>query len=102
MKASSPRDRALSVLARQLAGRDIAKTQVEGLADFVLNGGVRPLKLYPCSHGICIDYGFRKWDDLNVKDLVSIQPGIVRNVDILIDGIIDPDAIRVTIGQEMV
>lgn len=92
---------ALSYLSRRLVDKKLDKAQFERLADAVLNENSRVIAIDPCIYGICIDHYFPKFDDIRIKDIIALSPGKVRNIDILIDGIINPDIIRVRVGQEV-
>ncbi len=92
---------ALSYLARMLVDKQFGKQQLEALADVVLSDKARVVHVGPCTHGICVDHVFPKFDEIRIKDIIALSPGKVRSIDILIDGIVNPDAVRIRVGQEL-
>ena len=55
-----------------------------------------------CSFGICLDYiidGDRPWD--HIRDVVSINDAILKDVRVFPFGIINPDILHVQVQQEI-
>ena len=96
------RKEVLSLLSRRLADRKISEADVSRLADTML-GKLRPVRFDPCIYGICLEYDVKIKDltKFDLSEIIRVSPGNIRNIDIMIDGIVNPEALRVRVGQEL-
>lgn len=100
--ADTDRKAALSVVASRLASHKLSDAQVSKLADAMFTK-LRPVRMDPCIYGICLEYDLKISDlsKLDLSKIIEVTPGRIRGIDIMIDGIINPEALRVRVGQEL-
>lgn len=81
-------------MSKRLANFKLSDSAIARLADRVVIEGLDIKKFGPCIYGICVDYFTPKHVDLG--KLTSLAD--VRNVNVFIYGIVNPDLFHVQVG----
>lgn len=89
-------------ISHRLADRSISEEGVAALADMVFSSDLAVVHYDVCKYGTCWEFkvpgGLAQ---LDLARILKIVPGRVRGVDIMIDGIVNPEALRVRVAQEI-
>ena len=89
-------------ITHRLADRSISEEGVAALSKMVFSSELEVLHYDVCKYGTCWEFKYPgTLADLNLGKILERVPGRVRGVDILIDGIVNPDALRVRVAQEI-
>ncbi len=96
------RDQMLEVVADRLARKRVDGDAVTAMSKVIFNDEFPVIDFDVCKYGTCWDFEFKgPLVKFELQRLLEMVPGRVRNVDIMIDGITDPERLRVRVGQEL-
>ncbi|MEY1554706.1 hypothetical protein AB3Y40_03640 [Yoonia sp. R2331] len=95
-------EQTLELMANRVASNKISRDSLGTISKAIFNDEFPVIGFDVCKYGTCWDFEFKgplvKFD---LQRLMELVPGRVRNVDIMIDGITDPERLRVRVGQEL-
>ena len=86
-------------LSARLAGGRFDDATVEKLGAAVIDARIPVLHFDICKYGICIDYWWKgRLKEFDLREVLEIAPVDGYHVEVMEDGILNPEALRVRVG----
>jgi len=92
----------LKSISESLASKALSEEQLSTLAKKVGGSKYPVVGVDVCTYGICLDFAVDDHaENLNLKDILDVGIGPVKNIEIFPEGIILPDRLNVRLVQKM-
>jgi hypothetical protein len=93
-------DAVREALARAVATRDVSDSVIQTTAERLAEQNFPIFRIDVCAYGICTDYVIDGPNFGVIEELVNVDGGIIRDIDIFPFGIVRPDGLHVRVTHD--